>query len=216
MRADSVADMGAYPLGAFLPATTAEMLAGVYRIPRIAYRGRSVVTNATPVGAYRGAGRPEAAACGERAMDMLAQELAIDPVELRRENLSPVDAFPFTTATGTTGGSSVAMRAGEVADMARTLAAEMLEVDVADLEGPREGGFRVAGAPDRAVSWAELAATAKDRGSALSAKGVYREPGSTFPFGAHVAGVGGDRETGHVELARHVAVYGCGRLVEPA
>ncbi|TMM22057.1 MAG: xanthine dehydrogenase family protein, partial [Actinobacteria bacterium] len=302
MRVDIVADMGAYPLGAFLPATTAEMLAGVYRIPRIAYRGRSVVTNATPVGAYRGAGRPEAAACVERAMDMLAQELAIDPVELRRENLIPVDAFPFTTATGTTydsgdyaasldralelagygdlrkeqaarrergdpvllgigvstyveitsfsskefarveieddgrvtvyvgtsshgqghetafaqlasgvlgvaiedvrvihsdtalvergegtwgsrslqaGGSSVAMRAGEVADMARTLAAEMLEVDVADLEGPREGGFRVAGAPDRAVSWAELAATAKDRGSALSAKGVYREPGST-------------------------------------
>src|SRR5438094_650332 len=78
------------------------MLAGVYRIPRIAYRGRSVVTNATPVGACRGAGRPEAAACVERAMDMLAQELAIDPVELRRENLIPVDAFPFTPATGTT------------------------------------------------------------------------------------------------------------------
>src|SRR5207247_4066770 len=68
------------------------------------------------------------------------------------------------------GGSSVATRAGEVADVARTLAAEMLEVDAADLEGPREGGFRVAGAPDRAVSWAELAATAKERGSALSAK----------------------------------------------
>jgi len=339
MRVDIVADMGAYPLGAFLPATTAEMLAGVYRIPRIAYRGRSVVTNATPVGAYRGAGRPEAAACVERAMDMLAQELAIDPVELRRENLIPVDAFPFTTATGTTydsgdyaasldralelagygdlrkeqaarrergdpvllgigvstyveitsfsskefarveieddgrvtvyvgtsshgqghetafaqlasgvlgvaiedvrvihsdtalvergegtwgsrslqaGGSSVAMRAGEVADMARTLAAEMLEVDVADLEGPREGGFRVAGAPDRAVSWAELAATAKDRGSALSAKGVYREPGSTFPFGAHVAVVEVDQETGAVDLIRHVAVDDCGRILNPA
>src|SRR5438552_15863072 len=83
MRVDIVADMGAYPLGAFLPATTGEMLAGVYRIPKIAYRGRSVVTNATPVGAYRGAGRSEAAACIERAMDMLAQDLAIGLVRLR-------------------------------------------------------------------------------------------------------------------------------------
>jgi len=89
-------------------------------------------------------------------------------------------------------------------------------VDVADLEGPREGGFRVAGAPDRAVSWAELAATAKDRGSALSAKGVYREPGSTFPFGAHVAVVEVDQETGAVDLIRHVAVDDCGRILNPA
>ena len=100
--------------------------------------------------------------------------------------------------------------------MAKALAAELLEVDASDLEGPVDGGFRVAGAPDRAVSWAELVATAKDRGSALSAKGVYRERGSTFPFGAHVAVVEVDRETGHVELIRHVAVDDCGRILNPA
>jgi carbon-monoxide dehydrogenase large subunit len=114
------------------------------------------------------------------------------------------------------GGSSVAMRAGEVADEARTLAAELLEVDAADLEGPAGGGFRVRGAPDRAVTWAALASAAKDRGSSLSAKGVYRERGSTFPFGAHVAVVEVDRETGSVDLIRHVAVDDCGRILNPA
>ena len=94
--------MGAYPIGAYLPVTTQEMLAGVYRFPAIACRGRSVVTNATPVAPYRGAGRPEATALVERAMDMLAAELGMDPVEVRRRNLIPPDAFPFTTASGTT------------------------------------------------------------------------------------------------------------------
>src|SRR5207248_2171616 len=59
-------------------------------------------TNTTPVGAYRGAGRPEACALLERIIDMAAAELAIDPVELRRRNLPAADAFPVATATGFT------------------------------------------------------------------------------------------------------------------
>jgi carbon-monoxide dehydrogenase large subunit len=339
MAVDIVADLGAYPLAAYIPTTTAEMLAGIYRIPRIAYRGRSVVTNATPVGAYRGAGRPEAAACVERAFDLVAAELGLDPTDVRRANLIPPDAFPYTTAVGTTydsgdyaasldralelvgyddlrkeqaerrargdgsllgigvstyveitsfssrefarvdleddggvtvyvgtsshgqghetafaqlaagtlgvpyervrvihsdtalvergegtwgsrslqaGGSSVAVRAGEVADRARAVAADLLEVDESDLEGPADGGFRVAGAPDRAVTWERLASVARERGETLSAKGVYREPGSTFPFGAHVAVVEIDADTGHVDLLRHVAVDDCGRILNPA
>ena len=102
MRVDLLADMGAYPIGAFMPTTTQEMLSGVYRFPAIACSGRSVVTNATPVAPYRGAGRPEATALVERAMDMLATELRMDPAELRRKNLIAPDAFPFTTASGTT------------------------------------------------------------------------------------------------------------------
>jgi carbon-monoxide dehydrogenase large subunit len=74
----------------------------------------------------------------------------------------------------------------------------------------------VAGAPDRTVGWAELAAVAQQRGDPLSAKGVYREPGSTFPFGAHLAVVEVDAETGHVDLLRHVAVDDCGRILNPA
>ena len=59
MRVELLGDMGAYPIGAFLPTTTQEMLSGVYAIPRIASRGWSVVTNTTPVvGVPRGrAGR---------------------------------------------------------------------------------------------------------------------------------------------------------------
>ena len=297
------------------------------------------MTNSTPVGSYRGAGRPEAAACVERAVDLVAAELGVDPVEVRRRNMIPSDAFPYTTAVGTTydsgsypasldralqvagyddlraqqadrhargdrsllgigvatyveitsfsskefarvdveddgdvtvyvgtsshgqghetafaqlasgtlglplervrvvhsdtalvergagtwgsrslqaGGSSVAERAGEVADRARALAAELLEVDEGDLEGPAGGAFRVAGAPDRGVTWSELATAARERGDTLTAKGVYREPGSTFPFGAHVAVVEVDAETGRVDLLRHVAVDDCGRILNPA
>jgi aerobic carbon-monoxide dehydrogenase large subunit len=338
LRAELIGDMGAYPLGAYMPTTTGEMLAGVYRIPKVAYRGWSVVTNATPIMAYRGAGRPEAAALVERAVDLVATELDLDPVEIRRMNFIHADEFPYTTATETTydsgdyalaldraleivgydalrreqrarrergdhlllgigvasyveitsfsskefarvdveengtvtvytgtsphgqghetafaqlaagvlgvafeavrvvhsdsalvergegtwgsrslqaGGSSVAARASEVVVNARDLAAQLLEVDAVDLEGPTEGGFRVAGAPDRFVGWATLAAAARERGTPLTASGVYREPGSTFPFGTHVAVVEVDRDTGDAREIRHVAVDDCGRILNP-
>jgi carbon-monoxide dehydrogenase large subunit len=97
---DLLMDVGAYPIAAFLATGTANMISGCYRIPRIRTRGRCVVTNTTPIGPYRGAGRPEAAATIERAVDLLAGELGIDPVELRRRNLVPPDAFPYTPAGG--------------------------------------------------------------------------------------------------------------------
>ena len=346
LRAEIVADMGAYPIGAFMPTTTADMLAGVYRIPRISYRGRSVVTNATPVAPYRGAGRPEATALVERAIDLVAGELGMDPVEVRRRNLIPAEAFPFTTAVGTTydtgdyeralnealrlvgydelraeqaarrargdhmslgigvstyveitsfsskefgavqvepsgavtvstgtspqgqghetafaqvasgvlgvpfesvrvvhsdtalvergegtwgsrslqaGGSSVFERSIEVVDRARQIAAHLMEVDPADLEGPIDGTFGVAGVPDKAVTWAELAGASEDPDriphgmtpGPLRAAGVYREPGSTFPFGAHVSVVEVDTQTGDARAIRHVAVDDCGRILNP-
>lgn len=93
-------DLGAYPIGAYLAVTTAEMAGGVYRIPSIDVRGESIVTNASPVQAYRGAGRPEATALIERAIDLLAAELDMDPVALRRRNLIEPDAFPYDTGLG--------------------------------------------------------------------------------------------------------------------
>src|ERR1700730_17922400 len=78
------------------------MASGVYAIPAIDYEAHCVVTNTTPLGAYRGAGRPEATAMVERAMDMLAMKLAIDPADLRRRNLIGPDRFPYTTAGGAT------------------------------------------------------------------------------------------------------------------
>src|SRR5262252_1181817 len=103
LRARVVADIGAYPgIATLLPFLTGQMAAGVYAIPGIDYEADCVVTNTTPLGAYRGAGRPEAAAMVERAMDMLAVELGIDPAELRRRNLIAPDLFPHTTAGGAT------------------------------------------------------------------------------------------------------------------
>jgi aerobic carbon-monoxide dehydrogenase large subunit len=101
LRARLVADAGAYPMiGALIPSATLRMLPGPYGIREIDSEAVAVSTNTTPVGAYRGAGRPEACALLERIIDMAAQELGADPVELRRQNLLPPGAFPFTTATG--------------------------------------------------------------------------------------------------------------------
>ena len=336
LRADILADMGAYPIGAFMPGTTQEMLCGVYLIPRVVSTGQSVVTNTTPVAPYRGAGRPEAAALIERAMDMLAAELEMDPVVLRRRNFIRLNEFPHTTVTGVTydtgdyersldealrlagyealraeqatrrargdevclgigvatyveitafggrefaavevgadglatvsvgttpagqghetafaqlasaslgipfedvtvvhsdtglvargegswgsrslqiGGSSVLEQAEAVVEKGREVAAAMLEVDAADVERV-EGGFSVLGAPDRNVRWSEVAGASD--GGALRAEGRFRQRGSTFPFGAHVAVVEVDTATGEVRLLRHVAVDDCGRILNPA
>jgi aerobic carbon-monoxide dehydrogenase large subunit len=336
-----LADMGAYPQTAFLPPVTQEMLCGVYDIPRVRCRGASVVTNATPIAPYRGAGRPEAAALIERAVDMLADELDLDPAQVRRRNLIPPDAFPFTTAVGTTydvgdygraldealriagydellreqrtrrergdhellgvglstyveitafaekefgsvdvaadgtvtvltgisphgqghetslaqivsgvlqvpfesvrvihsdtgivprgsgtygsrslqlGGSAVFERSNEVLSKARRLAAHALEVDEADVTHSVDG-FHPAGAPDRVVTWRRLAGLAASpppgEEPGLSAEGMFSEAGSTFPFGAHVAVVEVDVQTGDVRLLRHVAVDDCGRILNP-
>jgi len=103
LRVRAVGDTGAYPhRGSFIPLVTRFMASGVYRIPRIEFRVVAVVTNTTPTGPYRGAGRPEAAALVERAIDLLATDLGLDRIEVRRRNFIPSEAFPYTTPTGAT------------------------------------------------------------------------------------------------------------------
>jgi carbon-monoxide dehydrogenase large subunit len=109
--ADCGADAG---LGAALPGFTMLMSSGVYDIPKIRVRTRTALTNTTIVSAYRGAGRPEAIAMIERAMDMLAFELGLDPAELRRRNFIR-GGFPFTTAAGATYDSGDYPRALDIA-----------------------------------------------------------------------------------------------------
>jgi aerobic carbon-monoxide dehydrogenase large subunit len=100
LRARVVGDAGAYPgEAAYLPTSTRLMSSGVYRIPRIEVATACVVTNTTPVAAYRGAGRPEATAMLERALDLLAGELGMDPADLRRRNLLRADQLPYKTPT---------------------------------------------------------------------------------------------------------------------
>jgi carbon-monoxide dehydrogenase large subunit len=345
LRVDLLADVGAYPISAYLAPTTRMMLAGVYRVPAIASRGRSVVTNATPIAPYRGAGRPEATALLERAMDMLAAELGLDPAEVRRRNLILAGTFPHTTAAGTRydsgnyeralddvlhaadyeglrreqaerrargdraqlgiglstyveitawaggefgsvevdatgdvrvltgisphgqghetslaqivsgtlgipierirvthsdtgvvprgegtfgsrslqlGGTAVYDASQEVLAKATALAAHELEVAEADVAMHDGRGLGVSGAPDTAIGWDRLASLAVDgarpgegdeRG--LSASGRFRQQDATFPFGAHVAVVEVDVETGRVILRRLVAVDDCGRILNP-
>ncbi len=102
-RLSVLQDCGAYPsLGAFLAYLTRSMAPGTYAIPRVECSTSSVVTTTTPTVAYRGAGRPEAAAAIERAMDLFAAEAGIDPAEVRRRNLVPAFDSPHTTPIGTT------------------------------------------------------------------------------------------------------------------
>ena len=100
-RIDVIQDSGAYGrMGGFLPMLTCLMAPGVYDIPEVQAGFRVVVTNATPISAYRGAGRPEAAATIERAVDLFAAEIGMDPAEVRRRNFIAPDKFPFQTKTG--------------------------------------------------------------------------------------------------------------------
>lgn len=104
MRFRMLADMGAYFLTSTggPPGNAVQRVAGPYAIPAMDVECLGVVTNRVPTGPYRGAGGPEAAVLIERTMDLIAAELGMDPVELRRRNFIPADAFPYTTATGLT------------------------------------------------------------------------------------------------------------------
>ncbi len=82
------------------PWNHARLLPGAYRIPACDIETGGVFTTTAPLGAYRGAGRPEAAFLIERLVDEAARELGVDPTEIRRKNFIPRDQFPFTTATG--------------------------------------------------------------------------------------------------------------------
>jgi carbon-monoxide dehydrogenase large subunit len=119
------------------------------------------------------------------------------------------------------GGSAVHDSAVVVLDKARELAAHLLEVSPEDvaLQG---NGLGVTGAPDRAVTWKELAQAAADptrlppgMPPGLAAEGTYRQQEYTYPFGAHVAVVEVDLETGDVRPIRHIAVDDCGRILNP-
>jgi carbon-monoxide dehydrogenase large subunit len=100
-RLEIIQDAGGYPrIGAVLPYLTIMMAPGPYVIDRAEAAGTSIVTNTTPIGAYRGAGRPEATAALERAMDLFAAEIGMDPAQVRRRNLLPPFTEPHQTAFG--------------------------------------------------------------------------------------------------------------------
>ena len=97
-------DMGAYsaPGAAGHLRNVATSMTGVYRTPALYGGFKVVLTNTSPILAYRGAGRPDIAYVVERLVDKAAHELKIDRAELRRRNFIPVTAFPYTSMSGGT------------------------------------------------------------------------------------------------------------------
>ena len=348
LEGDVTANAGSYPaIGAILPMLTQMMSVGVYDLEKVKFATRAVVTNTTTVGAYRGAGRPEATQLIERVIDVAAHKIGMDPAELRRRNFIQPDKFPLTTNTGAaydsgeyekaldavlaasgydelraeqarrraandpvalgigvsayvevtapvglhiefgaveihddgsasvfagtsvhgqghhtsfamlasevlgismdkiklvnsdtdrvprgsgtlgsrslqTAGSAIFLASGEVLVRAQKIAAHLLEAAAEDIVA--EGGsLHVAGTPSKSVSWAELAVASRDANKlpeGLDPETLRHEldfdgTNSTFPFGAHVAVVEVDTETGKVKMLRHIAVDDCGRILNP-
>src|SRR5215467_1469598 len=99
-----IQDLGAYHqlLTPLIPTLSVLMMPGIYNTPNVRADIVGVFTNCVPTDAYRGAGRPEATHGIERMVDILADELNLDPAEIRLKNFVPKDKFPFATATGLT------------------------------------------------------------------------------------------------------------------
>jgi aerobic carbon-monoxide dehydrogenase large subunit len=140
-RLEVVQDAGAYiRAGGFLPMLTRLMTTGPYEIPRAESVASIVVTSTTPIGAYRGAGRPEAAAALDRAIDLFAAKAGLDPADVRRKNLLPAFTEPHRTAFGATydtgdyaTGLERALAAAGYADLRQEQAARRARGDVRQL-----------------------------------------------------------------------------------
>jgi carbon-monoxide dehydrogenase large subunit len=106
LRARVMSDNGAYhaypTTGVLEPLGTASIMPGPYRISAYEFEALALATNKPPLGAYRGVGMTMGAFVAERMLDLLAERLQLDPAEVRRRNLIPRDAYPFTSATGYT------------------------------------------------------------------------------------------------------------------
>ncbi|HTE85599.1 MAG TPA: xanthine dehydrogenase family protein molybdopterin-binding subunit [Dehalococcoidia bacterium] len=100
LKLHNIADVGHLGFNGGALGNTPRLAPNVYRFQAARMTVTEVLTNKTQIGPYRGAGRPEGVYFTERAMDMLARELGMDPAELRRKNFIPPDAFPYKTVTG--------------------------------------------------------------------------------------------------------------------
>src|SRR5829696_7949685 len=103
LRVRTLANLGGRlsTIGPGIPTTLyARILSGPYKLPNVYAEVTGVYTNTTFVDAYRGAGRPEATYVIERSMDLVADELGIDPAEVRRRNFLPPDSFPYDNPSG--------------------------------------------------------------------------------------------------------------------
>ena len=186
LRDDFLHDMGAYTIsGLNLPQNAMIHSVGPYVIPNLDLRFRGVVTTTTPVGAYRGAGRPYGTAVIERALDALARELGADPLELRRRNLVSADRHPYATGLSTAGRGAVDYDSGDF-PRCMELALEALDLPAARREQARlraEGRYLGIGL----VNYVEATATVPHESAVVR---VHANGGVTVVTGAAPQGQG--------------------------
>ncbi len=152
---------------------------------------------------------------------IVAEELGL-PMERISVRHGDTATAPF--AIGTWGSRSAAVSGSAVLNTVRILKGHLRKLAAQELEAAEpdlvfeQGTVHVRGSPSPSVTLAELAArtvTHDGRRRILSARGEYDPPDLVFPFGAHLALVDVDRETGRVELLRYLAVDDCGRMINP-
>jgi aerobic carbon-monoxide dehydrogenase large subunit len=163
----------------------------------------------------------------ETTFAQIVSELLGVPMEKVRLVQSDTALVPRGTGTMGSrslqiGGSAVFKASEAVLEKAKQLVAHLLEASVDDIVLTDDGRLGVAGVPATALEWSELARASKepsklppDMEPGLAAALDFNQGEATYPFGAHIAVVEVDTETGRVELVRHVAVDDCGRVINP-
>jgi carbon-monoxide dehydrogenase large subunit len=155
LRVKTFANLGGRlsTIGPGIPTTLyGRILSGPYKIPNVHCEVTGVYTNTTFVDAYRGAGRPEATYVVERAMDLVADELGMDPAELRRRNFLPPDAFPYDNPSG----------------LLTAVNGSKLYIDSGNYEPAMDKALAMAGYADMAARKSEAAARGRLLGVGLS------------------------------------------------
>ena len=171
-KCEVLQESGAYPaIGSVLPMFVKIMATGVYDIPNVDVFATSVVTNTAPIGAYRGAGRPEATLALERAVDAFAAEIRMDPAEVRRRNFIPPESFPFKTPTGAD------MDSG---DYAAALDAVMEAADYAGLRAEQARRLGDPSAPLLGIGWSAYVEIANPMGASGFGSVEVRPDGSAL------------------------------------
>ena len=114
LRDDFLMDCGASnPLGIVQPYNTIAHLAGCYEVPAMDVTATAVVTNKVPLSPYRGAGRPEAVFAMDRILDVAAQEMGLDPFDVRRKNLVPAESMPYSVGINYRDGAPIVYDSGD-------------------------------------------------------------------------------------------------------
>ena len=144
--------------------------------------------------------------------------IAFDKIEVRHGDTAEVPRGGGTGGSKSlqVGGTAVYQASENVIEIAKSIAADMLEASADDIVLDVEtGAFLVAGTPAIAKSWAEVASHVESTGATLSAEADFTPEGATFPFGVHLSIVDIDRDTGEVTPRRHICCDDAGTLVNP-